>query len=105
MTFLVHELGLYVKPRQKVSHTSESSLHTRRAYQDKNEKKPEYNQAVYQLFIDFKIPLFHFTVKLVGLVEACLNVTYSTLQEGKHLSEPFCIKNSLKEGDVLLPLF
>ena len=105
MTFLVHERGFYVKPRQKVSRTSKSSLHTRRAYQDKNEKKSEYSLAVYQLFIDFKRPLFQFTMKLVGLVKACLNETCSTLQEGKHLSEPFCIKNGLKEGDVLLPLF
>jgi len=34
-----------------------------------------------------------------------LNETYITLQVGKNLSDPFCIKNGLKEGDALLSLF
>jgi hypothetical protein len=44
-------------------------------------------------------------IKLVSLIKACLNETYNTLQVGKHLSDPFCIKNGLKEGEALLPLF
>jgi hypothetical protein len=43
-------------------------------------------------------------MKLVSLIKPCLNKTYSTLQIGKHLSDPFCIRNGLKEGDALLPL-
>jgi hypothetical protein len=44
-------------------------------------------------------------MQLVILLKACLNETYSALQVGKHLSDPFCIKNGLKEGGALLPLF
>jgi hypothetical protein len=44
-------------------------------------------------------------MKLVSLIKPCLNETYSTLQVGKHLSDPFCIKHGLKEGDALLQLF
>jgi hypothetical protein len=44
-------------------------------------------------------------MKLVSFTKPCLNETYSTLQVGKLLSDQFCIKNGLTEGDVLLLLF
>jgi hypothetical protein len=34
----------------------------------------------------------------------CLNVTYSTVRVGKHLSDVFPIKNGLKQGDDFSPL-
>jgi hypothetical protein len=43
-------------------------------------------------------------MKLVRLVKMFINETYSRVGVGKHLSEPFPIKNSLKEGDALSPL-
>jgi hypothetical protein len=77
-----------------------------------------YNEAVHQLFIDFKkaydsvrrevlsniliesgIPM-----KLVRLVKMCLIETYSRVRVGKHLSDTFPIKNRLKQGNGLLPL-
>jgi sorting nexin-29 len=81
-------------------------------------KKWEYNEAVYQLFIDFKkaydsvrrdvlyIILIEFGIpmKLVRLVKMCLNETYSRVRVGKHMSETFPIKNGLKQGDALSPL-
>jgi hypothetical protein len=82
-------------------------------------KKWEYNEAVHQLFIDFKkacdsirrevmdniltdsgIPM-----KLVMLIQMCLNETYSTVRIGKHLSDIFPIKNCLKQEYPLTPLF
>jgi hypothetical protein len=82
------------------------------------EKKWEYNEAVHQLFIDFKkaygsvrrevlyniliefcIPLY-----LVRLTKMCLSETYSRVRVGKHLSDTFPIKNGLKKGDALSPL-
>jgi len=48
---------------------------------------------------------FGVSMKLVSLIKPCLNETYGTLQVGKHLSVPKCIKNGLKERDYLLPLF
>jgi hypothetical protein len=64
------------------------------------EKKWEYNETVYQLFIDFKKAydsvrrevlyniLIEFGVprKLVRLIKMCLNETYSRVRIGKHLS-------------------
>ena len=82
------------------------------------ENKWEYNEAVHQLFIDFKkandsvrcevlynIPIeFGIPMKLVRLIKMCLNETYSGVQIGKHLSDMFAIRNGLKQGDVLSPL-
>jgi hypothetical protein len=62
------------------------------------EKKLEYNGAVHQLFIDFKKAydsvrrevlyniLIEFGIprKLVGLIQMCLNETYSTVHMGKY---------------------
>jgi hypothetical protein len=70
----------------------------------------EYNEAVHQLFIDFKKAYdsvrrevlyniyteFGILMKLVRLVKICLNETYSRVRVGKHLSDTFPIKNVLK---------
>jgi hypothetical protein len=81
-------------------------------------KKWEYNEAVHQLFIDFKkaydsvrrevlyniLIKFGIPMKLVRLVKICLNETYSRVRVGKYLSDPFPIKNGLKQGDALSPV-
>ena len=82
------------------------------------EKKWEYNEAVHQLFIDFK-KAYHsggkevlynilietgIPMKLVRLIKMCLNENYSRVQSGKHMFNMFPIRNGLKQGDALLPL-
>ena len=76
------------------------------------EKKWEYNEAVHQLFIDFKkaydsvrmevlynIPMeFGIPMKLIKLIKMCLNETYGRVWAGKHLSDMFPIRNGLKQG-------
>jgi hypothetical protein len=71
------------------------------------EKKWEYNEAVHQLFIDFKKSYdsvrrevlynifieFGSPMKLVKLIKMCLNETYSRVRVGKHLSHMFLIRN------------
>jgi len=78
----------------------------------------EYNEAVYQFFIDFKkaydsvsreslcniliesgIPM-----KLVTLIKMCLTERYSRVQVGKNLSEVFPTANGLIQEDALSPL-
>ena len=44
-------------------------------------------------------------MKLVSLIEMCLNETYSTIGVGKNLTEKILIKNVLKQGDILSSLF
>jgi len=77
-----------------------------------------YNEAVYQLFMDFKkacdsgrsgvfydilidpgIPM------KVRIMKMCLNETYITVRVGKLLSDMVPIKNGLKEGDALSQSF
>ena len=79
------------------------------------EKKREHNEAVHQLFIDFKIAYdsvrrealynifieFGIPKKLVRLIKMCLTETYSRVRVGKNLSEMFPIRNGLKQGDAL----
>jgi len=76
------------------------------------------NEAVRQLFIDFKkayysvrkdvlyniLVEFGIPMKLVRLIKMCLNETYSGVQVGKHLSDMFPIRNGLKQGDDLSQL-
>ena len=78
----------------------------------------EHNEAVHQLFIDFKkaydsvwrealyniLIEFGIPKKLVRLIKVCLTETYSRVRVGKNLSEMFPIRNGLKQGDGLLPL-
>jgi hypothetical protein len=64
----------------------------------------DFNKAydsvvLYNILIEFGIPL-----KVVRLIQMCLNETYSRVRVGKHLCDGFPIKNGLKEGDALSPL-
>jgi len=82
------------------------------------EKKWEYNEAVPQLFIDFKKAFdsvrreilyntlieFGIRKKLVSLIKMCLTETYSRVRVGKNLSDMFPIRNGLKQGDAQSPL-
>jgi hypothetical protein len=82
------------------------------------EKKWEHNEAVHQLFIDFKkaydcvrrevlyniLIEFGIPMKLVRLIKMWLSETYSRVWVGKRLSQMFPIKNALKQGDALSPL-
>jgi hypothetical protein len=43
-------------------------------------------------------------IKLVRLIEMCLNETYSKVRIGTHLSDKFPIQNGLKQADALSPL-
>jgi len=77
----------------------------------------EYNEAVHQLFIDFKkaynsvrsevlyniLIEYGIPIKLVRLMKMCLNETNSRGQV-VHLSDMFLIRNGLKQGDALSPL-
>jgi hypothetical protein len=81
-------------------------------------KNWEYNGTVPQLFIDFKKAydsirrevlykiLIEFGIprKLVGLINMCLNETYSRFRIGKYLSDKFTVQSGLKQGDALSPL-
>jgi len=81
-------------------------------------EKWEYNEAVHQLFIDFKkaydsfrrevlyniIIEFGIPMKLVRLIKMYLTETYSRVQVYKNLSDMFAIRNGLKQGDALSAL-
>jgi hypothetical protein len=43
-------------------------------------------------------------MKLVLFKQILINITYSNVHIGKHLSDNFPIQNDLREGDVLSPL-
>jgi hypothetical protein len=43
-------------------------------------------------------------MKLVRLIEMCLNGTYSRVGIGKCLSDSFSVQNGLKQGDALSPM-
>jgi len=78
----------------------------------------EYNEAVHQLFIDFKkaydsvrrevlcniLIEFGIPKKLVRLIKMRLTETISRVRVGKNLSDVFPIRNGLKQGDALSPL-
>ena len=82
------------------------------------EKKWEYNEAVLQLFIDFKKAFdsvtrevlhnilieFIIPMKLIGLIKMCLTETYCRVRVGKNLCDVFSIRKDLKQGDALSPL-
>jgi hypothetical protein len=44
-------------------------------------------------------------MKLVRLIEMCLNEACSEVRIGKNLCDAFPIQNGLKQGDALSPLF
>jgi sorting nexin-29 len=82
------------------------------------EKKWEYNEAVHQLFIDFKKGhisvgrevLYNILIEfgipriLVRLIKMCLSETFSRVRVGMNLSDKFPIRNGLKQRDALSPL-
>jgi hypothetical protein len=59
----------------------------------------QFREVLYNTLIEFGEPM-----KLVTLIKMCLNVTYSKVHIGKHLSDSFPIQNGLKQGDALSPL-
>ena len=82
------------------------------------EKKWGYNEAVHQVFIDFKKAydsvrrevlyniLMEFVIpkKLIRLIKMCLTETNSRIRVGKCLSDMFTIRTGLNQGDGLSPL-
>jgi hypothetical protein len=56
--------------------------------------------VLYNILIEFGTPS-----KLVGLIKMCLNKTYSTVPTGIYQSDKFPIRNGLKKGNALSPLF
>jgi len=54
---------------------------------------------LYNIFIAFGIPM-----KLVRLIKMCLTA-FKRVRVSNSLSDMFPIKNGLKQGDSLLPLF
>jgi len=78
----------------------------------------EFNEAVHQLFIDFKkfydsfrrevlyniLIEFGVPKELVRQIIMCLAETYSRVWVGKDLPDMFPNKNVLKQGDALSPL-
>ena len=57
-------------------------------------------EVLYNILIEFGVPK-----KLVRLIKMCLTETYSRVRVGKKLSDIFPIRNGLKQGDALTPLF
>ena len=57
-------------------------------------------EVLHNILIEFGIPM-----KLVKLIKMCLAETYSVVRVGKNLFDMFPIRNGLKQGDALLPLF
>jgi hypothetical protein len=49
-------------------------------------------EVLYNILIEFGIPM-----KLLRLINMCLNETSSRVQEGRHLSDMFPLKNGLKK--------
>jgi hypothetical protein len=72
-------------------------------------EKWEYNETVHQLFVDFKKTYdsvynilidFGIPMKLVRLLNMCLNETYSKVHIGRKLSENFPLQNGLNKAIV-----
>jgi hypothetical protein len=57
-------------------------------------------EVLYNNFNEFGIPM-----KLVRLIQMCLNKTYARDRVGKHVSDTFTAKYGLKQGDILSSLF
>ena len=55
---------------------------------------------MYNILTEFGILL-----RLLMLIKLCLNETYSRVRVDKNLSDMFPIRNGLKRGDALSPLF
>ena len=77
------------------------------------------NEEVHQLLIDFKKSydsvrreiiyknLIEYGIprKLVRLIKMSVTETYSRFRVGKNVSDRFLIRNVLKQGDALSPIF
>ena len=57
-------------------------------------------EVLYKILIEFGIPR-----KLITLIKMSLTETYSRVRVGKNVSDRFPIRNGLKQGDALSPLF
>ena len=57
-------------------------------------------EVSYNILIVFGIPM-----KLVRLIKMCLTEMYIRVWVGKNVSDRFPIRNGLKKGDALSPLF
>ena len=57
-------------------------------------------EVLYNILIECGIPM-----KLVRIIKMCMNETCSRARVGKNVSDMFPIKNGLKQGDALSPLF
>jgi hypothetical protein len=82
------------------------------------DKKWGHNEAVHQLFIDFKkacdsvrsdilyniLIEFGIPMKIVRLIKMCLSEPYRRVHVGKRLGCVLPINNGLKPGDALSPL-
>jgi hypothetical protein len=82
------------------------------------DKKWKYKETVHQIFTDLQkasdslmtevlnniLMKFAVPMKLVWLINICLNETYSRVCIGKHFSDSFPIQNGLKQRDALSPL-
>ena len=55
---------------------------------------------MYNILIELDIPM-----KLVRLIRVCMTATCSRVRIGKNLSDMFPIRNGLKQGVALSPLF
>jgi hypothetical protein len=77
----------------------------------------EYNETVYQLFIGFTkiydsirrkysaiLIEFGGPMKVVRLIEICLNGMYDEVHIGKYLSDNFPVQNGLKQEYALWPM-
>ena len=78
-------------------------------------EKREYNEAMHQLFIDFKeaydsvrkevwysiLIEFGIPLKLVRLIKMCVNNTCSRVRVGKYFSDMFPSEHDLKQGDAV----
>jgi hypothetical protein len=56
-------------------------------------------EVLYIILVEFGV-----SVKLVMLVETCLNKTCSKIHIGRRISDTFLVHCSLKQGDALSPL-
>ena len=97
---------------------TEQLLITYSAFVKYLKKKWECNEAVHQLYIDFKkayervkrevlyniLIEFGIPMKVVRLIKVYLNESCNRVRVGKHVSDVFPIRRGLKQGDALSPL-
>jgi hypothetical protein len=79
------------------------------------EKKWDYNETVYQLFVDVKeacvsvrreelcniLIRIGVPMKIIRFIQMCLIETYNIVRIGKYLFHKFPIQSGLKQGDAL----